>query len=32
MPQVVFDPTISALERAQTVHALDLAVIVIGLW
>jgi hypothetical protein len=30
MPRVGFELTISVLERAKTVHALDRAVIVIG--
>jgi hypothetical protein len=31
MPPVGFEPTISALKRAKTVHALDRAVTVIGI-
>jgi hypothetical protein len=31
MPRVGFEPTTSMFERAKTVHALDLAVSVIGL-
>jgi hypothetical protein len=30
MPRVWFEPTVTVLERAQTVHALDLVAIVIG--
>jgi hypothetical protein len=30
LPPVGFEPTISVLERAKTVHGLDLAVTVIG--
>jgi hypothetical protein len=30
MPQVGFEPTFPAFERAKTVHALDRAVTVIG--
>jgi hypothetical protein len=30
MPQVGFEPTITAFERAKTVHALDRAATVIG--
>jgi hypothetical protein len=30
MPQVEFEPTIPAFERAKTVHALDLAATVIS--
>jgi hypothetical protein len=30
MPRVGFEPTITVLERAKTVHALDRATIVIG--
>jgi hypothetical protein len=30
MPPVGFEPTISVLKRAKTVHALDCAAIVIG--
>jgi hypothetical protein len=31
MPQVGFESTISVLERSKTVHALDCAIILIGL-
>jgi hypothetical protein len=30
MPRVVFEPTIPVFERAETVHAIDHAAIVIG--
>jgi hypothetical protein len=32
MPRVGFEPKIPAFERAKTVHALDCAATVIGLW
>jgi hypothetical protein len=32
MPRVGFEPTIPVFERAKTVHALDRAVTVIGLY
>jgi hypothetical protein len=32
MPPVGFEPTISVLERAKTVHALDRATTVIGIF
>jgi hypothetical protein len=31
MPRVGFEPTIPVLERAKTVHALDIAATVIGI-
>jgi hypothetical protein len=32
MPQVAFEPMIPAFERAKTVHALDCAATVIGIY